>query len=85
LTFDDPAVMPDHIGAELNFLALVYDREGEEAGKPSDCVRIGEAFLNDHLMKWVPQFTADMETATDAHLYRVLAKTTRNTLELLSA
>jgi len=85
LSLDDPAVMPDHIGAELNFLALVYERAGEEIGKSSDRIRIGEAFLNDHLMKWVPQFTADMKLAADAPLYKALAKTTRSTLELLSA
>jgi TorA maturation chaperone TorD len=77
--------MPDHIGAELNFLALVYERAGEEAGRPSDCIRIGEAFFNDHLIKWVPQFTADMETAAEAVLYKTLARTTRNALKLLGA
>ncbi|MBI2318388.1 MAG: molecular chaperone TorD family protein [Betaproteobacteria bacterium] len=82
LTIDDPAVMPDHIGAELSFLSLVYERSGEANGKRSDCVRIGEAFVHDHLLRWVPQFTADMERAAETELYKTLAGTTRNALEL---
>ena len=85
LILDDPAVMPDHVGAELNFLALVYERADGEAERPSDGTRIGEAFLNDHLMKWVPRFTEDMEMAAEAMLYKTLARTTRNALKLLSA
>lgn len=85
LVIDDLAVMPDHIGAELNFLAILYERAGERREDQSDHVRIGDAFLNDHLTKWVPQFTADMEIAAETHLYKALARTTRNTIELLNA
>ncbi len=85
LSVEETGVMPDHIGIELNFLALVYERAGNEDGQQSDCIRIGQMFLNDHLTKWVPQFTMDMEMAADSHLYKALARTTRNTLELLNA
>jgi len=85
LAIDDPAVMPDHIGAELDFLSLAYERAGEENGKQSDCIRMGKAFLDNHLMKWVPQFTADMEMAANTSLYKALARTTKDTLALLSA
>jgi len=85
LALDDTGVMPDHIGAELNFLALVYERASERNAKQSDYIRIGDAFLNDHLIIWAPQFTADMEMAAEAPLYKALAKTTGNTLDLLNA
>ena len=85
LSVEETGVMPDHIGIELNFLALVYERAGERNGKRSDYIRIGDTFLNDHLIKWVPQFTADMEMAAEAPLYKALAQTTRNTLDLRNA
>ena len=85
LSVEESGVMPDHIGIELNFLALVDERAGDEDGQRSDWIRIGQRFLNDHLTKWVPQFTADMEMAADSQLYKTLARTTRNALDLLSA
>jgi TorA maturation chaperone TorD len=85
LAIDDPSVMPDHIGAELNFLSLVYERAADGNSKQLDRTRIGMAFFRDHLMKWIPQFTADMEMAATTSLYRALARTTKNALELLSA
>jgi len=85
LSVEETGVMPDHIGIELNFLALVYERAGEGSENQSDCVRIGKMFMDDHLTKWVPQFTTDMEMAAEAHLYKALARATRNTLELLNA
>ena len=83
LAVGDPSVMPDHIGAELNFLALVYERSHEDLEGPSEYIRVGDAFLDDHQMKWVPQFTADMELAAETPLYKALARTTRKKLDLL--
>jgi TorA maturation chaperone TorD len=85
LSVEETRVMPDHIGIELNFLSLVYERAGEKSETQFDSTRIGEAFLNDHLLQWVPQFTADMEAAAESHLYKALARTTRKTFDLLSA
>ena len=85
LSVDETGIMPDHIGVELNFLALVYELAGEENRKQSDCMRIRETFLNDHLLQWVPQFTTDMEAAAESHFYKSLARTTKATLALLSA
>jgi len=85
LIIDDPNVMPDHIGAELNFLSLAYERAGQGDGKRPDWIRVGDGFLHEHLLNWAPQFTSDMEAAAEAFLYKTLARTTRNTLVLLSA
>ena len=70
---DHTGVMPDHLGAELNFLALVSGS--------SD----GDSFLRLHVMTWAPQFTADMEAAAETEMYRTLARTTRSALEWLGA
>ena len=84
LSVEETGVMPDHIGIELNFLALVYERAREKSETQFDSMRIGEAFLNDHLLQWVPQFTADMEAAAESCLYQTLARTTRAALRPLS-
>ena len=84
LSVEEAGVMPDHIGIELNFLALVYERAGEKSETQFNSMRIGEAFLNDHLLQWVPQFTADMEAAAESYLYQTLARTTGAALRLLS-
>jgi len=84
LSVEETGVMPDHIGVELNFLALVNELAGEQDRQQSDCMRIGEAFLNDHLQQWVPQFAADMDAAAESCFYKALARTTRTTLGLLS-
>jgi len=85
LAVDQTAVMPDHIGAELNFLAVVYGASAEDAVAQAESARTGLAFLNDHLRKWVPQFTVDMEAAAETDLYAALARTTRRALELPGA
>lgn len=78
---DEANVMPDHIGAELHFLSLIIDGSGAERGYVSGLVHIGERFLQDHLERWVPQFTHDMEAAAETQFYKVLAATTRRILD----
>ena len=69
-------VMPDHIGAELNFLAVVIHRMETEPDKRSYYATLAEEFLTGHLRNWVPRFTADMAEASETVLYRTLAKIT---------
>jgi TorA maturation chaperone TorD len=82
---DEPTVMPDHIGAELNFLSLVFQRASEENGKTPRSGGIAETFLHEHLLKWVPRFTRDMEEAAETILYKALARSTRQMLVEISA
>lgn len=69
-------VMPDHIGAELNFLAIVFHRMEIEPDKRSDYAALAEDFLTDHLRNWVPLFTADMAEASETVFYKALAQIT---------
>jgi TorA maturation chaperone TorD len=80
LTLGDAEVMPDHIGAELSFLALLLQRMHSETNEKDDYPGIAEKLLNDHLLKWTPDFTRDMEEAADTLFYKELAKATRNVI-----
>ena len=80
LTINSRDIMPDHIGTELNFLSILFQRINTVVGGTNDYIKIAEKFLNEHLMKWVPQFTRDMEEAADVLFYKALARVTRNVL-----
>lgn len=83
LAISSVEVMPDHIGAELNFLALLLSRIESGSDNKEVCMSIAEGFLKDHLQKWAPDFAADMGKAAETPLYRALAATTKNMLHLL--
>ena len=70
-------VMPDHIGAELNFLAILFDRMASEPGNQAQYEALAEEFLASHLRNWIPRFTADMEGASESCFYKAIAKITR--------
>ena len=79
----DPRILPDHVGAELNFFAILLERA--ERGEPEDGVRVrqlAEQFYRQHLNCWIPQFTADLEAAAATALYRALARATKNVVLL---
>jgi len=78
LEVGDPSVLQDHVGAELSFLAVLY---GKMESEPEENPRYGEMaerFLVEHLKKWVPAFTTDMERAADSQFYKTLARATRD-------
>ena len=78
LKIDNPDIMPDHIGAELNFLAVLESKISEDHEKRPYYKDIAKRFLDEHLMRWVPQFTLDMEEAAGSPLYKALAHSTRD-------
>ena len=69
-------VMSDHIGAELNFLAILFDRMSSEPEKQAQYGALAEDFLTSHLRNWVPRFTLDMAEASETLFYKALAKIT---------
>lgn len=78
LSIGDPNVLIDHVGAELSFLAVLY---GKMESEPEGSRRYGEMaerFLAEHLKKWIPSFTMDMESAAVSRFYKTLARTTRD-------
>ncbi len=85
LAIDDPAVMPDHIGLELNFLALVLEKAGKEDGSERrKYSRIAKQFQEQHLFPWVPQFAEDLEAAAENTLYKAVARTTARLMAQLN-
>jgi TorA maturation chaperone TorD len=69
-------VMPDHIGAELNFLGVLFGKINDEPGKKDVCVGVMRKFLAEHLNQWTPRFLSDMEASADSAFYKSLAKAT---------
>ena len=80
LIINSKDIMPDHIGTELNFLSILLQRINTHGGGATNYIKIAEKFLNEHLLKWVPQFTLDMEEAATSPLYKTLAHLTREFL-----
>ena len=74
-------VMADHIGVELNFLALLLRRLDENPAQRSHYVDATKKFVDGHLMQWVPAFTRDLEEAAAYTFYKVLARTTRELVD----
>jgi TorA maturation chaperone TorD len=83
LTVNSADVMPDHIGAELNFLAILFQRIGDETENRDHYVKIADKFIREHLMEWTPKFARDMEDAAVSPLYRELAKATARFISFL--
>jgi len=78
-----PGVMGmDHLSAELEFLAHLAERErdawreGDEA-KAREALGLAARFLDEHLLRWMPVFTAAAEEEAETELYRALARWTR--------
>ena len=84
LAVEDANVMPDHIGAELGFLAQVLERMKKSDDESVKCSVIADKFLSEHLMQWIPSFTQDLVASTETPLYRALAHATMNILEALN-
>jgi TorA maturation chaperone TorD len=80
LAIDAPNIMPDHIGAELNFLAVLFQRINDEPEKRPQFLDTANRFLTEHVITWIPKFTRDMEDAADTAFYKALAKMTRHVL-----
>ena len=93
-SFQEPE---DHIALELAFMAFLCTRtlealetDGEAA---RDYLNKQRAFLMDHLLVWVPEFSEDLARVTRSSFYRGIALITREHLaselqtvdELLSA
>lgn len=75
--------LPDHIAAELEFMALVCEEERRswKKGDPSGAGRflsVEERFLSGHLVQWIPKFTAAILFSTQTPFYRALASLTRD-------
>jgi TorA maturation chaperone TorD len=75
LAINNADIMADHIGAELNFLAVLC-RKLDSGSKKDIYAPVLRTLLHDHLMKWAPSFAHDMERATESPFYNALARAT---------
>ncbi len=82
LTINDQEIMADHIGAELNFLAVLLRKASNEPTKQLYYRDLAKKFVTEHIMKWIPQFARDMEAVVELRLYKALAKTTLKFISL---
>ena len=83
LTVNNQGIMADHIGAELNFLAVVLQKANSDPKKEQYYRDLTSEFLAEHIIKWVPQFARDMEDAADLSFYKTLARVTRSMIDLI--
>jgi TorA maturation chaperone TorD len=79
----NPGVMPDHVGAELNFMAILGDKMRSEPEREGCYREMADRFAADHLKRWLPAYTADLEMASETPLYRELARATGELVRLL--
>lgn len=72
--------MPDHIGNELNFLALILAKLADGQTEQNQLKALHDEFLSKHLRNWVPRFAKDLEDASETRFYQALAKITNKAL-----
>jgi putative dimethyl sulfoxide reductase chaperone len=83
LSINTSDIMPDHIGAELNFLALLLHSANSETGDREQLAIITDDFISNHILKWVPEFARDMGNAAETRFYRTLANVTGNIVDFM--
>ncbi len=75
-------VAMDHLSAELEFLAHLAEAErdawrAEDAPRAREQLALAARFLDEHLLRWMPLFTASAEEEAETPFYRELARWTR--------
>jgi TorA maturation chaperone TorD/Fe-S-cluster-containing hydrogenase component 2 len=74
--------LPDHVAVELEFMAHLARREAEAWEQDDEegaliCLRQQEAFLSEHLGRWLPRFCQRVLTGEAHPFYTSLAQRTR--------
>jgi TorA maturation chaperone TorD len=73
------ALAPDHLGIELEAMALLCGAEAEAEERPDPAYaaqirRVERAFLDQHLLTWCPVYLFAVERAARTALYREAAR-----------
>jgi anaerobic sulfite reductase subunit A len=77
----------DHIAFELKFMHHLCE-EGLAADTPErlkECVTLQRAFLDDHILKWVPTYCDALYTYEGSDFYKGIAKLTKGFIRLEDA
>ena len=76
-------VPEDHLGLLLEYMALLCTETLQKEGELQDApLKEQKDFLNQHLINWVPAFTADVVAYASTDFYRGLGKLTKGFLSL---
>jgi TorA maturation chaperone TorD len=74
--------IPDHISVELEFMYRLVEAE-EEAREENDSVKLKKilnmerGFVNEHILKWIPQFSDMVVKEARTSFYRKMAELTK--------
>jgi len=78
--------LPDHISVELEFMQQVILRE-EQARQDNDkatallCQENEKKFVDEHLLRWIPDFCEKVVKAADLPFYKEIARLTKTFIE----
>lgn len=74
--YDDmKSVPPDHVGRELLFVAtLLAETSSSDGPERAALLEACRAFLDEHVLAWVPKFAADVKTHARTDFFRALAE-----------
>lgn len=79
----DTAIMPDHAGIELNFVAILLEKIKSDPDREPRYRELADRFAVEHLKRWLPAFSVDLEKASVSPLYKELARATGELVRLL--
>lgn len=64
----------DHISTELEFLAFLASAESLDHAISKEAKTASGSFLQQHLLRWTPQFIADLKAGAQIESYRLLGE-----------
>ncbi|MBI2390960.1 MAG: molecular chaperone TorD family protein [Deltaproteobacteria bacterium] len=69
------SVPPDHVGRELMFVATlaVESANAEDEDRGAELAAARRAFLEEHVLRWVPQFASDVRKNASTEFFQALA------------
>jgi TorA maturation chaperone TorD len=78
--------LPDHISVELEYMQHVVQREAQAWEADDDqmallCHKNEKEFVDEHLIRWVPDFCEKVIEAAEMPFYREMARLTRSFIE----
>lgn len=83
LSISTPDVMPDHIGAELYFLALLLQKLHTETDRRELLLKTINNFMQAHIVRWVPEFSRDLKKSAETGFYKALGHITGNLVDFV--
>ncbi|MCK4475544.1 MAG: molecular chaperone TorD family protein [Methanophagales archaeon] len=83
----DYAEPEDHIAFELKFMHYLCEEElsSDNEERIEECLNLQKEFLNDHLLRWVPDFCDALYECELSNFYKGIAKLTKGFLLLEDA